>query len=60
VRRWLPSLDFLSEDAVPIVDDEAVGMVTRQRFPELLQCRFRRGMGRDGIRRDPISMTTKT
>ena len=27
----------LREDAIPIVDDEAVGMVARQRFPELLQ-----------------------
>ena len=26
-----------SEDAVTIVDDEEVGMVARQRFPELLQ-----------------------
>ena len=26
-----------SEDAVTIVDDEAVGMVARQRFPKLLQ-----------------------
>src|SRR5215471_17303250 len=53
----------LREDAVPIMDDEAVGMVTRQRFPELLQRPFRRGWAvalRWRIRRDPISMTTKT
>ena len=36
----------LREDAVPIMDEEAVGMAARQRFPELLQCPFRRGMGR--------------
>jgi len=36
----------LREDAVPIMDDEAVGMAARQRFPELLPCPFRRGMGR--------------
>ena len=28
------------------MDDEAVGMAARQRFPELLQSPFRRGMGR--------------
>ena len=44
VRQTL--VDFLSEDAIAIMDDEAVGMVARQRFPELLQCPFRRGMGR--------------
>src|SRR5215472_17013879 len=36
----------LREDVVPIMDDEAVGMAARQRFPELLPCPFRRGMGR--------------
>ena len=36
----------LREDAVPIMDDEAAGMAARQRFPELLQSPFRRGMGR--------------
>jgi len=28
------------------MDDEALGVAARQRFPELLQCPFRRGMGR--------------
>ena len=37
----------LREDAVPIMEDEAVGMAARERFPELLQCPFRRGMRRD-------------
>ena len=37
----------LSEDAVAIVDQEAVGMISRQRFPELLERPFRRGMGSD-------------
>src|SRR5215471_17980150 len=40
------SVDIRREYAVAIVDDEAVGMVARQRFPELLQRPFRRGMGR--------------
>ena len=40
-------VDFLSKDAIAIVDDEAVRMVARQRFPELLQRPFRRGMGSD-------------
>ena len=31
------SVDIRREYAVAIVDDEAVGMVARQRFPELLQ-----------------------
>ena len=56
-------VDLLSEDTVPIVDDEAIGMIARQRFPELLQRPFRRGMSRDvvwRIWRDPTSMTTKT
>jgi hypothetical protein len=30
-------IDSLREDAVPIVDDEAVGRIARQRFPELRQ-----------------------
>src|SRR5215467_1206322 len=40
---------LLSEDTVPIVDDEAVGMIARQRFPELLQRPFRRGMVSDVV-----------
>src|SRR5215472_3133721 len=36
----------LREDAVPIMDDEAVGVAARQRFPELLQRPFRRGVRR--------------
>ena len=39
-------VDFLSEDTVPIMDYEAIGMVARQCFPGLLQRPFRRGMGR--------------
>src|SRR6516162_5850823 len=39
-------VDIRREDAVPIVDDEAVRMIARQRFLELLQRPFRRGMGR--------------
>ena len=39
------SVDIRREYGVAIVDDEAVGMVARQRFPELLQRPFRRGMG---------------
>jgi hypothetical protein len=45
------------------VDDEAIGMFARQRFPELLQRPFRRGMVSDIVvenLRDSISMTTKT
>ena len=30
-------VDIRREDAVPIVDDEAVGRIARQRFPELRQ-----------------------
>ena len=30
-------VDICREDAVTIVDDEAVRMIARQRFPELLQ-----------------------
>jgi hypothetical protein len=37
-------LSTSSEDAVAIVDDEAVGMIARQRFGELLQSPFGRGM----------------
>ena len=40
VRETL--VDVLSEDAVAIVDQEAVGMIARQRFPELLERPFRR------------------
>ena len=36
-------VDLLSEDTVPIVDDEAISMIARQRFAELLQRPFRRG-----------------
>ena len=56
-------VDVLSEDAVAIVDQEAVGMISRQRFSELLLRPIRRGMGSyvvGTILRDPISMTTKT
>src|SRR6516165_5350877 len=35
VRQTL--VDFRSEDAIAVMDDEAVGMVARQGFPELLQ-----------------------
>ena len=35
VRETL--VDFRSEDAIPIVNEEAVGMIARQGFPELLQ-----------------------
>src|SRR5262245_38402044 len=38
-------VDIRREDAGAIVDDKAVGMVARQRFPELRQRPFRRGMG---------------
>src|SRR5215831_16604653 len=41
------SVDIRREYAVAIVDDEAVGMVARQRFPELLQGPFRRRMRSD-------------
>jgi hypothetical protein len=46
-------VDFLSEDTVPILDNEAVGMFARQRFPELLQRPFRRGVGRDVVVENP-------
>ena len=46
-------VDLLSEDTVPIVDDEAIGMITRQRFPELLQRPFRRGMASDIVVENP-------
>src|SRR6516165_10174285 len=42
-------VDIRREDAVAIVDDEAVRMIARQGFPELLQRPFRRGMGRDVV-----------
>src|SRR5215831_6067287 len=40
-------VDLRSEDTVPIVDDEAIGMIARQCFPELLQRPFRCGMVSD-------------
>ena len=43
IRKTL--VDVLAEDAVPIVDDEAVRMTAWQRFPQLLERPFRRGMG---------------
>src|SRR5215472_17416627 len=46
-------VDLLSEDTVPIVDDEAIGMITRHRFPELLQRPFRRGMASDIVVENP-------
>ena len=46
-------VDFLCEDAIPIVDPEAVGMIARQRFPKLLQGPCRRGMGRDVVVDNP-------
>src|SRR5215831_14500417 len=51
VRQTL--VDLFSEEAVAIVDQEAVGMISRQRFPELLQRPFRRGMGRDVVVDNP-------
>jgi len=42
----------LREDAVPIMDGEAVGMTARQGFPELLQRPFRRGMRRGVVMED--------
>src|SRR5215471_11171499 len=51
VRQTL--VDLLSEDAVAIVDQEAVGMISWQRFPELLQRPFRRGMGSDVLVENP-------
>src|SRR5215469_14967894 len=46
-------VDLRSEDTVPIVDDEAIGVIARQRFPELLQRPFRRGMVRDIVVDNP-------
>ena len=46
-------VDLLREDTVPIVDDEAIGVIARQRFPELLERPFRRGMGRDVVVENP-------
>src|SRR5215471_18785723 len=40
-------VDFLCEDAIAIVDGEAIEMIARQRFPELLQRPLLRGMGGD-------------
>src|SRR5215472_848579 len=61
VRETL--VELMSEDAIAIVDDEAIGMVTRQRFPELGSVHSAVGWAvalRWRIWRDPISMTTKT
>src|SRR6516164_8180402 len=46
-------VDFRSEDAIPIVKEEAVGMIAGQRFPELWQRPLRRGMGRDLVVKNP-------
>jgi len=46
-------VDFLCEDAIAIMDEEAVGMIARQSFPELLQRPCRRGMGRDVVVENP-------
>jgi hypothetical protein len=40
-------VDLRSEDAIAIMDEEAVRMIAGQRFPELLQPPCRRGMGRN-------------
>ena len=40
-------VDVFSEEAVAIVDQEAVGMIARQRFPKWLKRPFRRRMGSD-------------
>src|SRR5215467_9984689 len=40
-------VNILREDAVAVVDEEAVRMIARQGLPELLQRPFRRGMGSD-------------
>src|SRR5215813_7203451 len=40
-------VEILREDAVAVVDDEAVRLIARQGFPELLQRPFRRGVGSD-------------
>ena len=40
-------VDLRSEDAIAIMDEEAVRMIAGQRFPELLQRPCRRGMGRN-------------
>ena len=53
VRQTL--VNFLSEDAIAIMDDEAVGMIVRQRFPKLLQCPFRRGIGCDDVVETPAA-----
>ena len=45
VRETL--VDLRSEDAIAIMDEEAVRMIAGQRFPELLQRPCRRGMGRN-------------
>ena len=55
-------VDIRREDAVAVVDDEAVRMIARQGFPELLHRPFRRGIVTLWWRiwRDPTSITTKT
>jgi hypothetical protein len=61
VRQTL--VDVLSEDAVAIMDQEAVGMISRQRFPELVSVHSAVGWQLRfwwRIMRDPISMTRKT
>src|SRR5215831_5661170 len=42
-------VDIRREDAVAMVDDETIRMIARQRFSELLQRPFRRGMGGDVV-----------
>jgi hypothetical protein len=46
-------VDVLGEVAVAIVDQEAAGMISRQRFPELLERPLRRRMGRDVVVENP-------
>jgi hypothetical protein len=46
-------VDIRREDAVPIVDDGAVRMIAWQRFPQLLQRPFRRGMAGDMVVENP-------
>src|SRR6516165_7726801 len=47
IRQTL--VDLFREDAVAIVDEEAIEMTARQSFPELLQRPFRCGMRRDVV-----------
>src|SRR5215831_10819547 len=46
-------VDLLCENAIAIMNEEAVGMTARQRFPELLERPFRRRMGRNVLVDDP-------